>query len=243
MKLTNKLIKIGLNETESVVYLDIIGNPDSTAFEIHKRTSLPKTSVYHIIENLNKRGLIDIWKKNGVSYFSSDNPKKLLNDIKEKESLIEEIIPELINLSSKSKNKDTVKFYEGEDGVKIVMRDSLYYCEKFGIKEMLTAATEEFSIKTPRFINKWVEDREKMKIFVKMLIPNESKNIPKGFETNKWRETKLLPENFNLSGIINIYGDRVDLFSIRNNKMTAVVIESQEYTTLLKSFFLIAWNR
>ena len=241
MQTIKKLIKYGFNEAEAVVYLDVLSNMDSSAFEIYKRTKIPKTSVYNVLESLQKRGVIESWKKNGVSYFSAESPKRLLSDLKEKEDLIQELLPTLSSLSSKIGQSDSVKMYEGEEGLKKVMRDSLIYCEKNNIKTMLTAATNIFSLKMPRFINQWVTEREGAGIFVKMLMP-ETNRIPKDFETNKLRETRFLPSNFELPGIINIYGDRVDLFSIKDNKLNSVVIDSKTYSTLLSNFFLLAWG-
>lgn len=241
MQTIKKLIKYGFSEPEAIVYLDVLSNMDSSAFEIHKRVKLPKTSVYHVLESLKKRGVIESWKKNSVSYFSAESPRRLLSDLKEKEDLIQELLPSLSNLANKLGQSDSVKMYEGEEGLKKVMRDSLIYCEENNIKTMLTSATNVFSLKMPRFINQWVEDREKAGIFVKMLMP-ESDRIPKDFETNKLRETRFLPMDFELPGIINIYGDRVDLFSFKNNKLNSVVIDSSTYSSLLANFFLLAWN-
>lgn len=240
MKIIDNLVKYGLNKEESTVYVDVVKNSDSTAFAVHKRLGMPKTSVYHILDALKAKGLIEIWKKNNVSYYSAESPKRLLYNLEEKAEIARDLISELTNLRE-SRQTDSVFMYEGEEGLKKVMKDALEYCKLHRIKVMYTAAIPEFENRTPRFINSWVKEREGMGIFVRMLKPKSEKMHP-GYMTNSLRETRQLPEGFDLPGIINLYGNRVDLFSMKNDKLNAVVIESETYTALLRNFFNLIWE-
>lgn len=240
MNTLNKLIKYGLNKAEATVYLDVLANLDSSAFAIYKRVGLPKTSVYHILEALKRRGLVESWKKNNILYFSAGSPKRLLFEIKEKEDLLHTLIPDLTNLSTQGGQINSVKMYEGSDNLKKVMWEALEYCAKHKINNMLTAATDSISADMPRFMNDWLKEREKMNIFVKMLIPKGK--MFDGFDSNTLRETRFLPAGFDLPSTINIYGDRVDLFSFKDDKINSVVIDSKAYTDLLRNFFLLSWE-
>jgi sugar-specific transcriptional regulator TrmB len=240
MNTLNKLIRYGLSKFEATVYLDVLSHLDSSAFAIYKRVGLPKTSVYHILESLRKRGLVESWKKNNIQHFSAGSPKRLLFELKEKEDLLQSLVPDLTTLSNQENQTNSVKMYEGANNLKKVMREALEYCAKHKTNSMLTAATDSISSDMPKFMDDWLKEREKMNIFVKMLIPKGK--IPLGFQSNSLRETKFLPENFFLPGIINIYGNRVDLFSFKNNKINSVVIDSEAYTDLLRNFFLLTWN-
>lgn len=241
MNTYNKLVKYGLSKAEATVYLDILSNLDSSAFSIYKRVKLPKTSVYHILESLQKRGLVGSWKKNNISYFSAENPNRLISEVKEKEDLVKALVPDLVSFFNTKDPDDSVKMYEGSEGIKTVMHDALDYCAKHKINSMLTAANNSFSLSMPKFIDKWVEEREEMNIFVKFLFPGKE-IVPEDHKSRPLRETRYLPRDFQLPGIINIYGDRVDLFSMKNDKLNAVVIESKVYTDLLRSFFLHIWE-
>ena len=241
MNTIDKLIEYGLNKSEALVYLDVISHPDSSAFAIFKRLKLPKTSIYNILENLQERRLIESWKKNNILHFSAGSPKRLLFEVKTKEELLQTLIPDLINLSSNHIESDSVKMYEGEEGLKIVMHDELEYCAKNNINSMLAAATDSFSSTIPKFLDKYIKEREKANIFVKMLIPKVGL-VSDELKTNNFRETRFLPKNFMLPGTINIYGDRVDLFSIRDGKINSIVINSKTYTDLLRNFFLLVWD-
>jgi len=201
---------------------------------------LPKTSVYHILESLKKRGLVESWKKNNILYFSAGSPKRLLAEVKEKEDLLHSLIPDLTNISNQGGQDNSVKMYEGADNLKRIMWEALEYCAKHKINSMLTAATDSISSDMPRFMNDWLKEREGMNIFVKMLIPNGK--MFEGFNSNALRETRYLPADFGLPSTINIYGDRVDLFSFKDGKINIVVIDSKPYTDLLRNFFLLTWQ-
>ena len=170
MNTIDKLIEYGLNKSEALVYLDVISHPDSSAFAIFKRLKLPKTSIYNILENLQERRLIESWKKNNILHFSAGSPKRLLFEVKTKEELLQTLIPDLINLSSNHIESDSVKMYEGEEGLKIVMHDELEYCAKNNINSMLAAATDSFSSTIPKFLDKYIKEREKANIFVKKCL-------------------------------------------------------------------------
>jgi sugar-specific transcriptional regulator TrmB len=241
MTTVNKLVQYGLTKQEAAVYLDVLSHIDTSAFATYKRVGLPKTSVYHVLESLKKRGLVESWKKNNIAYYSASNPKRLITEIKEKEELLATLVPELLSFTNMQDQGNFVKMYEGGEGLKNVMREALEYCDKNKINNMLTAATDSLNVTMPKFMKKWLEDREKMSIFVKMLIPN-TKTIPNTFETNKLRETRFLPEGFELPSTINIYGNRVDLFYIKGDKINSVVIDSKAYTDLLRNFFLLIWQ-
>jgi sugar-specific transcriptional regulator TrmB len=115
------LIKYGLNEREALVYISLLKLSDSTAFLIAKDVDLPRTTVYETLEDLKRKGLLSVWKKNNVNYYSPESPNILLKQHKEKEELLNSVVPELFSYIKMNGKVPSAKFYTGKEGVKIVL--------------------------------------------------------------------------------------------------------------------------
>jgi sugar-specific transcriptional regulator TrmB len=67
----NKLIEIGINEIESLIYIALLKKPDSTGYEIAKMISKPVANTYKALQQLETKGLVvfseyDLKKKYSV---------------------------------------------------------------------------------------------------------------------------------------------------------------------------------
>jgi predicted DNA-binding transcriptional regulator len=124
-----KLEKMGLNKTESSIYLVLIEYSKLTPARISKITGINRTTIYAALSELVKKGLIleDLTGK--IKYFVVLSPENLLNytkrqkqEILQKEKIAQELVLEL-ELLPKSKNFSIpkIQFVEGKD-----IKDFLY---------------------------------------------------------------------------------------------------------------------
>ena len=71
------LKEFGIDEGASKIYIHLLKNPDSPAYKIATATTIPRTTVYKILEHLEAQGLVNCWKKNSVKHYSAENPENL----------------------------------------------------------------------------------------------------------------------------------------------------------------------
>ena len=88
------LVKFGLSENESKVYLFLLRQGSSKVNEIYEGTKIQRTFVYEILRNLLEKGLVSYVVKSGIKYFEASNPDKLKEIIEEKKILLDKILPE-----------------------------------------------------------------------------------------------------------------------------------------------------
>ena len=123
--ISNTLEKFGLTKNEAIIYLASIELGSAKVNEISKKAKIIRESTYGILKSLIEKGLISYVIKSGIKYFEAAEPKKLKSILKEKEQLIDNILPELEILKKSQVPKPNIKIFEGKEGIKTIMEELL----------------------------------------------------------------------------------------------------------------------
>lgn len=118
-----KLLKIGLNQTEIDIYLTLLEHSRLTPANISKITGINRTTVYAATSELLKKGVIEEDLSGKTKYYISLPPERLkdytkrkISELKKQESIIHSLIPELELLpKSETYSIPKVQFIEGKD--------------------------------------------------------------------------------------------------------------------------------
>ncbi len=116
--LEQTLISIGLNENEARVYLASISLGPTTILKIAKKSELKRTTVYSLVEELKKKGLMRIDLNGLKQLYSPEDPKKLDLILKEKEKKFSEVLPEFEALYKYKDSGSNIRYYEGFESIK-----------------------------------------------------------------------------------------------------------------------------
>jgi HTH-type transcriptional regulator, sugar sensing transcriptional regulator len=238
--LEKRLEKLGLNEKEAKVYLAVLELGEGNIQDIAEKSGVKRTTVYNMIASLKEKGLVfEIQKKHKAVYYAED-PRKLKNDLEEKKADLEQMLPELLSVANMLGNKPKVKFYEGENGIKEVYKDTLNYPGE----EIVAWFTDDFFDFDPDFIqNYYIPTRLKKKIWVRAIYPDTPRL--KGFsllDEKQLRKSKLVPQGeYKFKVEIVIYGKN-RVFMISFHEKIALIIESQMIHETLKSIFELQWK-
>lgn len=229
------LNNLGLSEVEVQVYLACLELGLASIQEISRHSGVKRTSIYNFLDELKLKQLITETKKGKRTLYSAVRPAHLLEQLKTKVTEFEKIVPELDALHANSKNKPSVRYYEGVKGINEVYLDVL-------IEEKTVSAWVDWdSIKKTlgsQFILKYPAERAKRGIEFKQ-ITRDSKKAREICSRDKkeLRTSKLLScSSFNTE--IMIYGNKLAIISFREQNPFALLIEDQGITTTLK----IAWD-
>src|SRR3989344_4425511 len=91
---------IGLKPKEAKIYLALLELGEASVVQIAKSAGIKRTTVYNILPDFINRGLAaSTFKKKRKVYFIED-PRSLKNDVKEKESVIDKVMPELLAIQN-----------------------------------------------------------------------------------------------------------------------------------------------
>jgi HTH-type transcriptional regulator, sugar sensing transcriptional regulator len=80
-QLISNLEKLGLTENESKAYIGLVSLREASAREIHKLTNVPRAKIYDILQELAKKGFLEI-RQGTPTHFRAVDPKLLIGKIK-----------------------------------------------------------------------------------------------------------------------------------------------------------------
>jgi sugar-specific transcriptional regulator TrmB len=229
------LQEAGLTKNEALVYRALLELGPSLAGQISRKTGLHRRTVYDITEMLIKKGLIGYILKNNRRLFEAVSPERFLDILKEKETAINEFLPEMMSLYTKTQEKQETNFYKGRQGLKAVMEDQL----KDGTNEILILGASQLAYDTLQFYFKWFDiKRKKKKIKAKIIFNKLNKHKPK----IPLSEIKYLPQKYSSPLAVNIYRDKVAIILWSKENPIAIVIKNPEISEGYKKHFELMWK-
>ncbi len=228
-----RLKQVGLTTNESLVYSALLKLGPSLAGQISRKTGLHRRTVYDTTEMLIKKGLLGYILKNNRRLFEAVSPKRLLEIIKEKENMINEILPEMLTHYAQTKEKQETNFYKGKQGLKTVFEDQIETK-----KEILILGASPLAYEILQFYFKWFDKRRKEnKIKTKIIFNKANKKLKIPLS-----EIKYLPQKYTSPLAINIYGDKVAIILWSKENPLAIVIKNKEISEGYRKYFEVMWK-
>ncbi len=246
---TSLLSQVGLSKNEAQIYEIMLKLGKIPASKIFTNLSQKRTTVYAVLEELIKKGLVEKDDSQPVAEFRAKHPYTLkemidtqVQSIKTAENKLDAVLPDFISFYNQSQKRPGIVFYEGIAGIKKIHQNIL---------------TEQKEILAYVYINKEVDKilanywesyyktRIKNNIHVRAVSPNNSdgKQYKKNDE-KELRETRLIPEDqFPITIEKNICGNKVAYLSLQPNELLGVMIESAEIAKTEKSIFELVWKQ
>ncbi len=233
MQIKEQLKLVGLTENEGIIYEALLKLGPSHAGIISRKTGLHRRVVYDTTERLIKKGLIGYILRNNKRLFSATNPNRLIEIIKEKEERVQEILPHMQELFTKTKELEETLFYKGKLGLKTVFESQLE--ENTGEILILGGAVYASNI-LQFYFKRYNKKRKKKKIKMKIIFNEKTnKKIP-------YAEIKYLPKKYGSPLAINIYADKVATIYWNKVNPFAVVIKNKQISEGYKKYFEIMWK-
>ena len=232
------LEEIGLNRNEVKVYLSLLNLGKATVSPIAKESKIHRANVYESLKKLLlEKGLITEINKENTKICMANNPKTLLNIVKEKELSLQQIMPQLIMRKNLSNKTTTTEVIEGITSFIGLLHNLIEYKEDilaFGIPKK---APEMMKYSINQFHNKRIEQKINM-----YHIYNE--NAKKRIKIlNKMPKTmaKYLPAEFNSNVTTVVCGSEV-IFVSWEEPVSSVRINSPSFAKAYRNYFSLLWK-
>jgi len=237
------LQKNGLSDKEARVYITCLELGPSLASEIAKKSEIKRATVYVVLDELVKKGLIGTTKKNKKLVFVPESPDKLLTRLAEKkrqleanEQGIKTALPNLKSLYERAGKVPSIRFYTGLEGMQKVIGEALETGEDY----CHIISSRAFSKVLREFAEGYVKRKAVAGVHTRILLDRNAwseKHVKKDKE--ELRESRFIPEQYDITTGVRIYGDRVALLSYQNE--IGVVIEDKEIAKMMQMFFEVLW--
>jgi sugar-specific transcriptional regulator TrmB len=228
------LQELGLNKRESQCYVALLELGSSKVGKIIKKTQIPSSKIYEILDKLIKRGFVSYVKIANIKHFQASDPKILINYIEEKKKKVESIIPQLLLKQSLS-TKQSVEMFEGQKAI-FSLFTNLIKDTKSKEEYLIFSINEDNKNKAANLFFKNLAIRRKEKKLNTKLL----KNI-KYYKKEKHTKLKLRYTKFNLPQGITIFRNITIILSWVESPI-AIKIESEIISSQLRGFFNQQWN-
>ena len=245
------LCQIGFTNNEAKIYLAFINLGPQPANVIAKKAGLLRTTVYPLLDNLQKKSLISSFIKNGIRFFTVDDIKNILEYLERKKRLINhqkdfvlDILPRMEQLRAGILSPPKVHYFEGVDGVENVMNDSL---KSNGPIASIVSVQKWLESDLNDFLKNYTKCIFEKHIPIKVLSKDTEE--ARCFFDSYVGETKHLLEIRYVGGvgdlfdnIVNIYDNKVAIVSPDKGFEFGVMIDSEEFANTQRSIFELAWK-
>lgn len=237
------LLQMGFSENEASVYLALLQLGKGTASEIAGNAGVGRTTVYDILFQLSKKGLVSISGKEPKQEYQAENPENLIKYLKKESERKEQnvryaeiMLPEFKSIH-KVGERPRVKFFEGTAGLENVYEDTLTATEPI----RAYANVDDMHNALPHYFPKYYKRRAGKGIAIRAIIPKNEAGKERGkLDRLEKRETAFVsPEKFNFVPEINVYDNKVMIASWREK--LGIIIESEEIADAMKKIFELAW--
>lgn len=242
------LLQLGLTDKESAVYLSVLESSEATVPSISKDTGLSRGTTYDIVEKLKTKGFLTEIKKGKKRKLVVENPTGKLysllderhHELQKSKRIVENILPTINALNPSDAFKPQIRVYEGEKGFRKVWDEIFEYEGKMfigiaRIETFIKFAGEDFLQE--------IQER-KAKLGFSSRAINESSEFSRKMKISDQRynrETRLTPKEYQFPSTEIIFGDKIAMFSTREENIV-VVIESKDFAQTHRAYFEMMWK-
>ena len=242
VEISSILSEYGLNEKEIKIYNLLVGEKELTAYKIAKNSGIHRSTTYDLLDQLIKKGFVTSLIKEGKKYYFANDIKKVISSLKEKEAMLESILPEIIKLKEKTEYK--VELLEGVESVRSVDYWIFDLVRRKLVKELFIIGPAYASTAgSGVFIESLIKEFKKLDI---------KKFNYKGIFDEKFRGTEvvsqynILGKNKFIEGLIDktttvICGDYVFLY-FTTDKPYVIKIKNDLVAEEFKSYLILIWK-
>ena len=255
MELLNHLLSLGLSEKEAKLYLTLLEVGANPVSSIARKAGITRTTAYAALETLKEKGLVSVIEKGGIQQYAPVAPEKLEEFAKHQQVKAEEnyqkikkIVPELKSLTGDLVMAPKVKYFEGAEGIKTIYKDTIDVLKAFPknkrIKYSYSSAPEVDS-GLRGFLDNYIASRKKNGVLSKSILPESKRS--RAYQKNAKKnlvEARIMDADIRMEfdSEVCIYGDKVAIMSLKNDRLHGVIIESPEIASTQRAIFNLAWR-
>jgi len=240
------LIQIGLSYPQAIIYEALVKNGPLKAGKITQKTPFKRGLVYKALEDMLKDDLIEKIEEIGrVAVFQAKHPLSLKDYAEQRERkakdarmALEGMISSIVSEYNLSSGKPGILFYEGIEGVKKAMWDTLTS------KELIYAYADVTLVdKHIKKINEaYVKQRNALKIKKRLLYSDSLEARERLRKLREGTDARIVEKLPHLGASIQVYDNKVCYITLTDENKIGVIIEDENIYKTHKTLFESMWN-
>ncbi|MFC1682026.1 TrmB family transcriptional regulator [Nanoarchaeota archaeon] len=231
MELNEKLLEAGLTRNETKAYLELIRKGELTANQLAKNLGIDRTLTYTILNHLIEKGQVSYTIKENKKFFKPSPPENLLNPLKKKEVVIQDLIKELNSIKTKENQETEMNIYEGIEGLRTIIKLWLKhkeFCSFGGTGRLFKQIYEAHAL---------AKQAQKNKIKVKVIVNSE--NLDPEFV--KYKNIQIKKRPIKSEATTSIFGEYVSIHLLKD-KPIIILIKNKHIAESYRNYFNYLWR-
>ncbi len=210
--------------------------------QLARASGVKRTTVYYVVEQLKKKGLLNIQVKGLKEFVVAETPEKLDSMLDERKRLAQSVLPELLALYNFQGSDSFIKYYEGPEAMKSVyeglLRDALP-----GDDYLVLSDFDRWYKLAPDYFQGFLERRARMDLNIRVLSTDSAwaREHLKIQPRYNWK-IKLLPPGTVITTNVVIIPKKVVVHQLVP-PIIALVIENSSIVQYHREMFEIIWGR
>ncbi|MDO8877843.1 MAG: helix-turn-helix domain-containing protein [Pseudolabrys sp.] len=241
MSIDQVLVQIGLQETEAKFYLAALELGQASVRDIAAKAGISRTNAYDVFSRLLEQGLVTQVgaAANKIILIAAEPPDQITELLDARRRKLDALLPELRSMHNGATGKPRVRFYQGSEGIKLVLDDTLSARNKslLGILSM----RDLYEVPGRAWMDNFVRRRIEAGVFLRV-VRSPAKDVKNVWpqSTADLREVRFASFDFVFTMTSYIYDNKVAIISSRRENF-AMTIESEEFATMQRNLFEVFW--
>jgi len=186
------------------------------------------------------RWLMSTVIKNSVTFYTAEEPEKLISQAQWRLDLAKQIAPELKEFMNTGWSQAKIKFYQGTSGIQTVMEDILRYHDEALTYTNLWLMLEVFGDDITKFRKK----RREAGITSRTIstYSKRAKDYVESEELFEWEQILFVNnQEFVFENDVLVYGNKVAIISLEKSESYWFIVESPTFAQTQKAVFDLSW--
>lgn len=240
MQLEDSLARLGIDGKRAKLYLAALELGEAPITAIAKKAGISRTTAYDVLGRLLQEGLVTQVEKSGRLHVLAEDPAALVRALEGRRQLAQGLIPELRSVYNRSAVKPRVRYYEGAEGIRTVLLDTLA-CRSKQLRGILSMV-DLFEVPGLKEMEQYIARRIAAGISLRV-VRSRVKEAGDIWPTRRadLRELRYTPDGLVFTMTTYIYDHKVSVISSRRENF-GMIIESEELAKLQEALFEVLWR-
>lgn len=243
----NKYLQdLGLSDKEAEIYVALLQVENSSVLDLAKKTKIKRPTVYVVLEQLSKKGLVSETIVGTKTYFQAESPERVRTFVEKQKAAFDEkantvggIIEQLKTIQKEEGEKPLVKYFEGVEGI-ISANEGIFEVKDDGSDAYMVYSKDivDATFKKEDLV-KFKKGRVNRKIHSTSLYNYEQGEIPADEMSQRIRVDY---HKYPFKCDITVYQGKTRI-SILGDRKSGILVESQDFADTMKSLIKLASDK
>lgn len=233
-----KLEELGFTPYEAAIYLCLLENGQLSAYSVAEKIGLYRQACYDALNRMMERGVVTSLQEGRKQLFRAASPTVLQEKIREKELLLQEMMPKMLQMIERGEDPVSVEVFKGKSALRLSLQDIVRVLKEQGGHNYCTAVDELLLLdRDPIVIEQYKREMLQNNMKEKVII----RKGMRGLFPPQMSEYRHVPDRYFNPYPVQIYGHTVQIL-LTGSPHHLIIIRNQSIADSFRKQFELMWS-